>query len=392
LLGRGTINGQGAADLGRPDHERPFLLRLISCRDVHVTDLTLRDSPSWVQHYLACDNVLLRGLKVHSRANHNNDGIDIDCCQKVFVSDCEIIAEDDAICLKSSVDRPCRDITIANCVVSSLCNGLKMGTGSVGGFQNIAITNCAIYDTTLSGIALEIVDGGLLENVVISNIVMRDVRSAIFLRLGNRANPAYEGAPRPGLGTFRNVVINNVQAHGVDKVGCAISGIPERAIENVTLSNICLRFQGGANFSDAGRNVPERPEVYPEYNMFGMLPAYGFYCRHVRNVRILNTQVGVERQDLRPALVCDDVEGLRLSDFETSNSSPVLRLRNTRNAWIESNRAPKDNDVYLRLEGKQTRNICLGANDLRNAKKPVELAPEVAADAVVAMTPSPKSL
>lgn len=382
LTGRGTINGQGAA-FKEGDRTRPFLIRFIQCRDAQVSGLTLLDSPMWVQHYLACDNLILRGLTVHSRANHNNDGIDIDSCQKVFIADCEVFSEDDAICLKSSIDRPCRDVTITNCVVSSLCNGFKMGTGSVGGFDNITISNCTVYDTTLSGIALEIVDGGRMENVVISNIVMRNVRSAIFLRLGNRAAPAYEGAPKPGLGSFRNVILSNIEANGADKVGCALSGLPERSIENVTLSNIRIRFEGGGNFTDAGRTPPERPEAYPEYNMFGVLPAYGFYCRHVKNLRFLNTQVALEREDLRPALVCEDVEDLRLADFEAANSNPSLLLRNTRNAWIESSRAPKGNEVYLRLEGKQTENIFLSGNDLRNSKKPVDRAADVAPGAVV---------
>ena len=388
LLGRGTIDGQGATFKGGY-RVRPYLIRMVNCRNVQVTDLTLKDSPMWVQHYLACENLSIRGLTVHSRVNSNNDGIDIDACQKVHISDCEISSGDDSIVLKSTLDRPCRDVTVTNCVVSSRCNGMKVGTESVGGFDNIVFTNCTVYDTNLSGIALETVDGANLENIIVSNIAMRNVRSPIFLRLGNRARPIYEAAPKPGLGSFRNVVIRDIQANGANKVGCAIVGIPERSIENLTMANIHIRFEGGGNLTDAGRDVPEQPAAYPEYDMFGVLPAYGFYCRHVKNVRLLNTQVTPERQDLRPALVCDDVEDLRLSDFETANSSPVLLLRNTTNAWIESNRAPKGNEVYLRLEGKQTENIYLATNDLRNSKKPVDLGPEVAPEAVVA-TPPPK--
>ncbi|MGO8732277.1 MAG: glycoside hydrolase family 28 protein [Terriglobia bacterium] len=389
LLGRGTIDGQGTPFKGRYG-VRPYLIRMVNCRNVYVADLTLKDSPMWVQHYLACENLSIRGLTVHSRCNANNDGLDIDACEKVRISDCEIFSGDDAIVLKSTLDRPCRDVTVTNCVVSSRACGIKMGTESVGGFENVVITNCTVYDTGYSGIALEIVDGGKLENIIVSNIAMRNVRSAIFLRLGNRARPIYEGAPRPGLGSFRNVVIRDIQADGAGKVGCAICGLPEQSIENVTLANIRIRFEGGGSRNDAGRDIPENPSGYPENDMFGVLPAYGFYCRHVKNVRILNTQVGVERQDIRPALVCDDVEDLRVSDFETANSSPVLLLRNTRNAWIESNRAPKGNEVYLRLEGKQTENLCLASNDLRHSKKPVDLGPEVAPDAVAA-TPPPKA-
>jgi len=382
LLGRGMIDGQGTPFSGKWGF-RPYLIRMVNCRNVEVADLRFKDSPMWAQHYLACEDVSIRGVSVHSRCNGNNDGIDIDSCQKVRISDCEISSGDDAIVLKSTLDRPCRDVSVTNCVLSSKCNALKIGTETVSGFENVTITNCAIYDTSLSGIALEIVDGGWLENVVVSNIVMRSVRSAIFLRLGNRARPAFEGAPRPGLGKFRNVVIQDILANGADKVGCAIAGLPERPIENVTLSNIRIGFNGGGDLTDARREVPEQPTAYPEYNMFGVLPAYAFYCRHVKNVRILNTQVTTEQPDLRPALVCEDVDGLRLSDFETANSSPVLLLRNTRNAWMDSNRAPKGNKVYLCLEGKQTTNICLASNDLRNSSLPVDRKPEVATGGVV---------
>ncbi len=386
LLGKGAIDGQGAAFKGGYG-VRPYLIRMVNCRNVHVADLTLKDSPMWVQHYLACENLSIRGLTVHSRCNANNDGIDIDACQKVRISDCEIFSGDDAIVLKSTLDRPCRDVAVTNCVVSTPANGFKVGTESVGGFDNIVISNCTVYDTRCAGIALETVDGAILENIIVSNISMRNVCVPIFLRLGNRARPIYAGAPRPGLGSLRNVVIHDIQASGAAQVGCAICGLPERSIENLTLANIRVRFAGGGTRDDAGRDIPENASAYPEHNMFGVLPAYGFYCRHVKNARILNTQVAVEREDLRPALVSDDVEDLRVTDFETANSSPVLLLRNTRNAWIESNRAPKDNEVYLRLEGKQTENLCLASNDLRCSKKPVDLAPEVAPEAVMSTPP-----
>jgi len=386
LLGKGTIDGQGAAFKGGYG-VRPYLIRMVNCRNIHVADLMLKDSPMWVQHYLACENVSIRGLTVHSRCNANNDGIDIDACQKVRISDCEIFSGDDAIVLKSTLDRPCRDVAVTNCVVSTPANGFKVGTESVGGFDNIVISNCTVYDTRCAGIALETVDGAILENIIVSNISMRSVCVPIFLRLGNRARPIYEGAPRPGLGSLRNVVIHDIQASGAEKVGCAICGLPERSIENLTLANIRMRFAGGGTRDDAARDIPENASAYPEHNMFGVLPAYGFYCRHVKNARILNTQVAVEREDLRPALVSDDVEDLRVTDFEAANSSPVLLLRNTRNAWVESNRVPKDNEVYLRLEGRQTENLCLASNDLRRSKKPVDLAPEVAPEAVLSTPP-----
>ena len=384
LLGRGTINGQGGS-FKRVQHygNRPFLIRMVNCRHVQVEDLTLLDPPMWLQHYLACQDVAIRGLTIHSRSNANNDGVDIDGCDRVCISDCVISSLDDSVTLKSTTRRPCRDVTVTNCVISTQCNGIKLGTESVGGFQNITVSNCAVHDTNLSGIALECVDGGALENLNVSHIVMRNVNCPIFLRLGNRARPPYDGAPTPGLGSFRNVMISDVQAVGADQVGCSITGLPQRAMENVTLSNLRLQFAGGGTQADAAREIPELPEHYPEYRMFGALPAYGLYCRHVKNLRLLDVQVSCEHEDLRPALVCEDVAGLRIADFAAPNSNPLMVLRDTRDAWLESSRAPQGNQVYLRLEGPQTDNISIAANDLRASQKPLDLGPGVRPAAVL---------
>jgi len=384
LLGSGTIDGQGAS-FKRVHHygDRPFLVRLVNCRHVQVAGLTLRDSPMWVQHYLACEDVAIEGLTVHSRCNGNNDGIDIDACDKVRISGCEISSGDDAIVLKSTLNRPCRDVVVTNCVLSSLCNAIKLGTETVGGFQNIAISNCTLYDTDLAGIALESVDGGTLENVSVSNILMRNVKGPIFLRMGNRARPPYEGAPAPGLGSFRNLTLSDIQSTGGAAVACTIAGLPERPIENLTIANSRIQFQGGGTLADAAREVPELPEHYPEFKMFGVLPASGFYCRHVRNLRLLNTQVAFEHDDLRPALVFEDAADVRIADFSAPNSNPVMVLRNARGAWLESNRAPQGNQVYLRVEGGETEDVCIAANDLRASKLPVEFGPGVRPAAVI---------
>ncbi|NLE37671.1 MAG: glycoside hydrolase family 28 protein [Pirellulaceae bacterium] len=350
ITGRGVIDGQGNAAVfqRKPYKKRPYLMRMIECKNLAVRDITLRNSAMWVQHYLGCENLLIDGITVYSLDNKNNDGIDIDSCDRVRIANCDIVAEDDAIVLKSTTPRPCRRVTITNCTLSSLCNGLKLGTESVGGFQDIAISNCVVYDTRLSGIALELVDGGKLERVVVSNITMNNARSAIFIRLGNRARPylatqlrgaggpfdadaTREGTKRPGVGSLRDVIISNVVATGVDKTGCAIAGLPDHPIENVILQNIRITYAGGGGPELADRDVPQQEARYPEYTMFGPLPAYGFYCRHVRNIRFDNVVLDYEQAEHRPALVCDDVKGLRLNGFEAKKplSGDTIRLVNT---------------------------------------------------------------
>lgn len=306
IEGDGAIDGQGAAFSG-PYLARPYTMRIVGCRGVSVRGVTFRNSPMWVQHYMACEDVLISGVTVRSLANRNNDGIDIDACSRVRISDCDIVSGDDAIVLKSTLDRPCRDVVVSNCVLSTRCNAIKLGTESNGGFRNIAVNNCSVYDTRLAGIAVEEVDGGTLEGVSISNITMSNVACPIFVRLGDRGRPFRAGQARPPAGALRNVSISNVIADGANATGCSITGLPERPAENITLSNVRIRFAGGGTQETARRAVPEEREKYPEFRMFGDLPAHGFYCRHVRGLTLDNVHVSTAAEDRRPAFVYDDV-------------------------------------------------------------------------------------
>ena len=364
LHGPGTIDGRGGAFQG-PYKARPYLIRMISCRNVSLSGLTLRDSPMWVQHYLDCEDVLIHGLKVQSRVNHNNDGLDIDCCRRVCISDCIIDSGDDAIVLKSTSDRPTREVTVTNCVLSSACNAFKLGTESNGGFQQIVLANCAIYDTRLSGVAIEMVDGGLLDGVHVLNVTMRNVESAIFIRLGNRARPFVEGGARPGVGALRNVQISGLRATGANAVGCAISGIPGHYIENVLLRDVSIQFAGGVR--DAPDDVPEKPEAYPEYNMFGRLPAYGFFCRHVRNLRLDGVETRFAEDDVRPALVCHDVEDLELDGCRLEGRRSVVRLRDVRRALVRGCRTVGTAELFC--EAERSAQVSLIANDLTQVRQ-----------------------
>ncbi len=364
LHGPGTIDGRGGAFQG-PYKVRPYLIRLVNCRNVSVTGLTIKDSPMWVQHYLACDDVLIHGIRVHSRVNANNDGIDIDCCQRVTISDAEISSGDDAIVLKSTSNRPTRNVAITNCVLSSHCNAFKLGTESNGGFEDITLANCTMYDTRLSGIAIEMVDGGVLDGVSVSNVTMRDVKSVIFIRLGDRGRPFEAGGPRPGVGKLRNVQIAGVKATGAGKIGCAISGIPGHDIENVTIRDVSILSEGGVR--EAPEDVPEHPEKYPEHSMFGTLPAYGFFCRHVRGIRFDGVRTAAAEPDERPALVCHDVRGLDVSGSSFAARGTAVRLRQVDGALFHGCRI--EAPVGLFLEAHESKGISLIGNDLAQAQE-----------------------
>jgi len=382
--GRGVIDGQGAAFKG-PYKVRPYLLRVIACREVSMRGLTLRNSPMWVQHYLACEGVCIDGIRVESTCNGNNDGIDIDGCERVRISNCDIRSGDDSICLKSTQERPCRNVTVTNCVMSSRCNGFKLGTESNGGFQDIVMSNCVIYDTNLAGIALEMVDGGILERVSISNVTMRNAKGGIFIRLGNRARAFKEGMNPIGVGQLRQVRISGVQATGVTATACSITGLAGHPVEDVALEDVSISRTGGGKAAKDLAGTPENADSYPEFTMFGELPAYGFFCRHVRGLRFSRVRVSVAQPDARPGLVCQDVNGLELFGWAAAaNESPAVVFLEVQNALVHGCQAAPKTGVWLRVEGGHNAAIKLVANEFSEAVQAVELGKDVPAEAVAA--------
>ena len=394
IRGRGTIDGNGAAFRWREYKNRPYLIRLVNCRDVLVQDVSLRNSAMWMQHYLACDRVRLSGISVWNHVTYNNDGVDIDGCHDVTIDGCTLDSDDDALCLKSTLDRACENVTITNCVISSHCNGIKTGTESNGGFRNITISNCTVCPPRqsekiygrqrgLAGIALEIVDGGHLDCVTISNIAIEGVNVPIFMRLGNRARPFSADAPKPGVGTFRNVSVSNIVATGTSNIGCSITGLPGHPIENVSISDIDLGFEGGGTLAHARREIPEKAESYPESLMFGQLSAYGFYVRHAKGLRLTNVRLRTAEPDARPALVLDDVASALVDGLDATSAADapaVIRLSQVAGALIRGCRAPAAVGTFLRLEGKSTSRVSLIGNDLSRAARVVATGPKVAAD------------
>lgn len=398
IMGRGTIDGQGASFKG-PYKVRPYMIRIIECKNVMVKDVAIINSPMWVQHYLACEDVTIDGITVHSRVNGNNDGIDIDCCDKVRISNCEISSGDDAIVLKSTSDRVCKNVTITNCVLSSHCNAFKCGTESNGGFQNITLSNCVIYDTRLAGIALELVDGGRFDRVVVSNINMINVRGGIFVRLGNRARPylsigpggsrgtftPLKGAKLPGMGSMRNIIISSIQAVGVGPIGCSITGLPGHPVENVTLENIRINYQGGGSREDTYRQIPENEKKYPEHSMFGTLPAYGFYVRHAKNVRFHHIDLEFEKQDHRPAMVFDDVKDLEIFDFDaesTTSTNALIWLKQVRGAFIHGCSPRNPVTTFVRVDGNESDDITLMNNNMSKVKRILERGKQTKENAI----------
>jgi polygalacturonase len=295
----------------------------------------------WMQHYLACDDVIITGIKVFNHCNKNNDMIDIDGCHRVVITGCIGDTDDDALTLKSTSPRACEDIRISDCVLSSHCNAIKMGTESTGGFKNISITDCVIKPSSvkeviyglpegISGISLEVVDGGVMEDILISNVVMDGPEVPLFIRLGNRARPHMEGVDTPDVGRLQQVKISKVVARNAGSIGCSITGISSHPASDITLENFSLEFRGGVEASAAVSPVPEVEANYPEATMFGTLPASVFYLRHLEHIHISDVKATFKEADGRSHLVAEDVKNLTFKGLRTSKGEEMQVTINKR--------------------------------------------------------------
>jgi polygalacturonase len=396
ITGTGTIDGRGrevVADVDRmlkegtlqdpqwqtvnpwgqkrsAEFNRPHLVTFNKCDHVTIKGILLKDAACWVETYHECSNLIIDSIRVQSTAYYNNDGIDIDNCKNVTITRCMVNADDDGICLKSNNDGAiCENIEISNCVIRSSASALKFGTASHGGFKHVTVKNVKIYDTYRSAIALESVDGGTLEDVRIENILATNTGNAIFIRLGHRRKEA-------PIGKVRNIRITNVLVEvpagkpdkGYEMEGPAltwphnafpasITGLPGNPVENVTLENISINYEGGgskqvAQFGlDSLAKVPEQAGDYPEFSMFGELPCWGLYLRHVTGIQLKNVNLQYKKEDFRPALVLDDVQQLRIEGLlvPASQSAPVMVLKDVPSPSLSAMKLPYDNSKAVRV-------------------------------------------
>ncbi len=360
------------------DIRRPFGIRFVECRNIVVRDITMRSSAQWMQHYLACDNVRVHGITVFNHQNKNADGIDIDGCRNVTISDCVIDSDDDAICLKSNGPRSTEHVTVSNCIAASHCNGIKLGTETSGGFRNIAISNCIIRQsesttpkingsvTTTSGLALMIVDGGCLENVSVDNCIMEGIQTPLFIRLGNRGRGYAPDAPVPGIGMVRDINIRGLSVRGAGAVSSCILGLPSAAVERVSLSDVTVHTCGGGSAAEMEKEVPEKEDRYPDADRFDTaFPSFGFYVRHARNISFNRIRLVPDLPDARSGIWCDDCHNLLCSEIELedpTHESPVVWCHNVRNAHIGSVNKLFSTVEPLRITGPES-------NEVRDASR-----------------------
>jgi polygalacturonase len=361
ITGYGTVNGQGGylalaldslyyADpdsyfkISRSYNERrkrpneggrPNLIFLNQSKNIQIKGVTLKNGAEWVTRIELCDSVVIDNIKLESDVYWNNDGIDLVDSKNVRITNSDINAADDAICFKSHHKFSyCENIYVSNCKIRSSASAVKFGTASHGGFKNIELNNLNIYDTYRSAIALEAVDGGFIDGVKVSNIKAVNTGNAIFIKLGHRNAPGV-------VGSLQNVEIKNIdvtvpkeipdkdyEIRGPmlpffhNKFPSSITGIPGYYVKNVSIENVVIRYPGGGNQAYANmptwrmEGVPENKESYPEFSMFGELPAWGLYVRHVSGLNLKNIRLEAKEADYRPSIVLDDVNNSNLSALQ----------------------------------------------------------------------------
>jgi polygalacturonase len=374
-----TIAGAGTIDGNRPKRHGPKPIAIKSSQHISIRGITLVNAPNYTISFQGCDFIDVDGVSIH---HAYADGIDLDNCRWARIANCYIEGWDDAICLKTSMAlgerRSTEHIVVTNCVLRVTCANFKLGSESAGDFKDITVSNCSFSRRpndlpAIAGIALESVDGANIDGLVISNIVMQEVRSPIFMRLGNRAR----GPVSPG--SLENVIVSNIIAKGAT-ITSNITGLAGHPVRNITLENIRIDMAGGGD-KFGGLEVPEVPPKYPEPIMFGDLPASGFYVRHAEGFTMRNVRARWEKPDVRPAAIFDDVKDLDLAGFviETATgNNPALWLHNVSDGFIQGSRAPRGAALFLRVSGQGTRGIALD-NAVRQA---VDVTREVAPDAV----------
>ena len=389
-LERVAITGEGVIDMRRRARAGPKPIALKRCRFVSVRGITILHSPNYCVSLAGCDDVVLDGVTIRDAYA---DGIDPDCCRRVRIANCDIESRDDALCLKASFAlghvRSTEDVLVTNCRMRSASNCFKLGSESTGDFRRIVVSNC-VFDGPVpadaaarvaaegGGLALETVDGGTVDGVMISNIVMTGVAVPLFVRLGNRGRDQRERRP----GRLRNVSVNGLLATGATGTG-SISGLRDSPVEGITLDNVRIIAAGGA--SARTLDVPEREDDYPTVSMFGTLPAFGLYVRHARDVTLGNVQLLVDHPDARSALIVDDAVGLRVAGVTGSaalDRGPLVWLHDVHGGLVHASFQVESGGVVVRVTGGKTANVALVGAGL------AEFGSEIGPDAVTRVVPA----
>jgi polygalacturonase len=394
VVGRGTIDGRGACwwrrrQENRLAYPRPRLIAFTDCTNVLIEGVTLINSPSWTINPVHCDNVNVDKVTIINPADSpNTDGINPDSCRNVHISNCYVSVGDDCITLKSGTEdnsrahlAPCENITITNCTMAHGHGGVVIGSEMSGGVRRVVVANC-VFTGTDRGIRLKSRRGrgGVVEDIRVTNIVMEDVLCPLTMNLyyacgawgdktvsDKQAHPVTDGTPR-----FRRIHLSHITARQVKYAAGFLFGLAEMPLEDISLSDISIAMS------------PDAEAGYPEMaDGLEVMQRAGFFVRHARGLRLHNVEITGQ---LGPALTLIDAEDVGLSASTTHTpdaGAPVIRIKNVQGAFVRDCQASAGTDVFLHVEGANTREIVLDGNHLARARQALSIAPDVPPDALI---------
>ena len=413
LEGPGTIDGQGfqfhspvrgtPPPSGLGGNSRPYHLLTYRCEGLTVRNIDLIDCAYHSLRIIQCKRVHMDGIYIHNRVNGNNDGFHFISSQYVTVTNCTVLSQDDACALFGS----CKFITITNSVFSTRWSVFRFG----GGFpENIAISNCVLYEVYGCPIKFQGNPGSRYENISFSNLVLKDVTGPIHISIGPRPGPpAVPGGPpvpsinyeastgaAPGDTTpviLRNISFSNIHgtvttdppqlaeskvtstANPGEKHSCiTLNCVGGSTMENISFDNINLTFGGGGTIEDGARR--DLPQVAGEYFALGPMPAYGFYARNVRGLTLQNIRFQVASADLRPALIFDHVEDAAINGLSVQgnpSAESALRFIDSKDVLLTAPRLLTPAATFLQVEGAANEHITVDGGDVTKAQKPLTL-------------------
>jgi len=373
ITGTGVLHGNGLKNFQESDPQnlRPFMVRFVNCENVTIRDVKILESANWTLHLLGCSDVNIDGIAIENSIDSNRDGLDIDCCQRVTVTNSRFSTGDDAIVLKASSDIICQDIAITNCIILTRASAIKAGTESNGGFKNITVSNCIIRNLPKhAGIELMTVDGGMMKNILLENITMENVATPIFIRVGIRVRPYMPGQYVSKIEDVSDIFLNNITVVNA-KYPSSLMGLHNRKLKNIVINNYTVS-SSMAQKPVAYNEVPFEEFSYPMAVMFENLPAYGLYCRNVDELYLQNILMYPADGDIRPAMAFDRVDNLELTSVKAetgSRTTPIFHLRNMKDATVSFCRSIGENDVMFEAEENTVENLHLFNNLLYPRQK-----------------------
>lgn len=402
IEGKGTIDGNGLAFYtGKGDNtgpgqngvggnfDRPHLFIFYQCANLRMDDAFLVASAYHCVRLLRCKHVYIDGIRIYNRVNKNNDGFHFNSCEYVHVNNSDVQCQDDACALFGSN----KFVTVTNCSFSTRWSIFRFGSGES---QNIAITNCLIYDTY--GCAIKISAGvASIENFSFSNIIMENVTGPIGIGFsGVNSDESTGGNKVAKKSCVRNISFNNIRASVValpvphpdihfdlhtwegEKNSCiTLNAMGEHYIENISFTDVHVKYAGGGTAGQAEKR--DVPNIAAEYfgvwdKVPGGPPAYGLYARNVKGLSLHNVRFELEKNDQRPAVVFDNVQDASINGLSLQGSMEapsLLRITNSKDVLFTGVRVLTPCKVLLSLEGKDNELLSIDGGELRKAKQQI---------------------